>query len=102
MINVAKAAEIAVAAKIASFGIPAAERIFGFTARIYAIARKVVIPATISVLTVVPFSLSLNNFSKECSSSKILWNQIQIPESDSIINYNHLKQKLQVFIGILS
>ena len=42
---------------------PVAERIFGFTARIYAIVIKVVIPAAISVFTLVPRSLSLNIFS---------------------------------------
>ena len=72
MIIVANAAEIEVAAKIASLGIPEAERMLGFTARIYAIAKKVVMPATTSVLTLVPFSLSLNSFSKDCSSSKIV------------------------------
>ena len=68
MIIVANAAEIAVAAKIASDGMPAAERMPGFTARMYAIARNVVRPAMSSVLTVVPFSFSLNNFSIEFPS----------------------------------
>lgn len=39
---------------------PASLRILGFTARIYAIVIKVVIPAVISVFTLVLFSFSLN------------------------------------------
>ena len=43
--------------------IPVADRMLGFTASMYAIAMKVARPAINSVLTVVLFALSLNNFS---------------------------------------
>ena len=43
-------------------GMPATERMFGFTARMYAIVMNVVRPATSSVRTVVLFSSSLNSF----------------------------------------
>jgi hypothetical protein len=44
----------------ASFGIPASERIFGFTNMIYANAMNVVMPAMISVRTELFFSRILN------------------------------------------
>ena len=44
----------------ASFGIPASARILGWTAMIYDIVKKVVIPAIISRLMVVPCWLRLN------------------------------------------
>lgn len=53
----------AVASRTAVESIPAALRILGFTARMYAIVIKVVIPAMTSVLTVVLFAASLNVFS---------------------------------------
>ncbi len=53
----------AVASSTAFASIPEAERILGFTARIYAMVIKVVIPAITSVFTFVPFSFSLKNFS---------------------------------------
>jgi len=53
----------AVAVNTAPESIPAADRILGFTARIYAIVMNVVIPARISVFTSVLFSESLNIFS---------------------------------------
>ena len=74
--RVANAAEMAVAAKIACEGIPEADNILGLTASIYAIARNVVTPAITSVLTVVPFSLSLKSFSKGYSSLKIFYSII--------------------------
>ena len=43
-------------------GMPAAERMLGFTARMYAIVMNVVIPATTSVLTDVPCSSRPNSF----------------------------------------
>ena len=49
-----------VAIKTAVLSIPALERIFGFSARIYAMVINVVRPAIISVETFVLFSLSLN------------------------------------------
>ena len=49
--------------KTAPPSIPVALNIPGLTARIYAIVRNVVIPATTSVLTFVPFSVSLKNLS---------------------------------------
>jgi len=61
--RVPKKEAIAVAVNMAPLSIPAALRMFGFTARIYAIVIKVVIPAIISVFTSVPFSFSLKNFS---------------------------------------
>lgn len=57
------AAEMIVAKKTAWLGIPDKERIAGLTKMIYDIAKKVVIPATTSVETVVPCSLSLKKFS---------------------------------------
>lgn len=57
-------AEIAVAENTAPADIPSIPPKYdGFTARIYAIARNVVIPAIISVLTSVPCSFSLKSFS---------------------------------------
>ncbi len=53
----------AVAVKTAPLSMPAADRILGLTARMYAIVIKVVIPAMISVFTSVLCSLSLNSFS---------------------------------------
>ena len=61
MTSVAIADEMAVAVKTLLHTIPVpSARILGFRARMYAIARKVVIPATISRLTVEPRSLILN------------------------------------------
>ena len=56
-------ADRAVAIKTALASMPAAERMEGLTARIYAMVIKVVIPPSTSVLTVVWLSLSLNSFS---------------------------------------
>ena len=53
MQNVATADARAVAVKTDSLLIPACERMSGFTAKMYDIVKKVVIPATISVLIVV-------------------------------------------------
>ena len=69
MNRVATVAEIAVAVNTAAPSIPAADRMLGFTARIYTIDRNVVIPAIISVLVVVPCSLSLKNFSIKITPS---------------------------------
>ena len=52
-----------VARSTAVLSMPAAERMFGLTASIYAIVTKVVMPAAISVLTVVLFCFSLNSLS---------------------------------------
>jgi hypothetical protein len=46
---------------------PSSENIFALTMRIYAIAMKVVIPASTSVFTVEPCSLTLKNFSMSLS-----------------------------------
>ena len=54
---------IAVAINTACASIPDADKILGFTARMYAMVIKVVTPATTSVRTFVPFSFSLKNFS---------------------------------------
>jgi len=59
--NVPANAARAVAVNSAFLSIPAALKISGFTARIYAIVMKVVIPASISVLTVVLFPFRLKN-----------------------------------------
>ena len=63
MNSVPKNAETAVAVNTAAESIPAADRMFGLTARMYTIDRKVVTPAMTSVRTSVPFSLSLKYFS---------------------------------------
>ena len=55
----------AVAVNMAPVSIPVLPRMLGLTARIYAIVINVVIPAINSVFTLVPRSLSLNNFSIE-------------------------------------
>ena len=52
-----------VARRTAVLSMPVAERIFGFTASMYAIVINVVIPAAISVFTFVPRSFSSNIFS---------------------------------------
>ena len=52
-----------VAIRTAFAFIPASLRMLGLTARMYAIVIKVVIPAAISVFTVVLFSFNLKNFS---------------------------------------
>lgn len=62
------AAAIAVAVNTEAALNPALLSMSGLTAKIYAIAKNVVIPATISVRTVVLFALSLKN----CSINKIL------------------------------
>ena len=54
----------AVAVKTAPLSMPDASRIFGFTARMYAIVMNVVIPAITSVFTSVWFSLRWNNLSR--------------------------------------
>ncbi len=59
MIAVAMAELRAVAAKTELASMPAALKILGLTAKIYAIVIKVVIPAKTSVLIVEPFSLIL-------------------------------------------
>ena len=64
----------AVAIKTACASMPDAERMLGFTARMYAMVMKVVIPATTSVRTVVLFSLSLKNFSN--ISTSLFFNKI--------------------------
>lgn len=53
---VATAAARAVAIKTPWLFMPASPSMLGFTARMYAIARNVVIPAMTSVFTLVPFS----------------------------------------------
>ena len=52
-----------VARRTAVLSIPVVESTLGFTASMYAIVMNVVRPAASSVLTVVLFSFSLNNFS---------------------------------------
>ena len=54
----------AVAVKTAPLSMPDASRMFGFTARMYAIVMNVVIPAITSVFTSVWFSLRWNNLSR--------------------------------------
>ena len=49
-----------VATNIPPHGIPVSDNILGFTNIMYAIVKKVVTPAIISVLTFVPFSFNLN------------------------------------------
>ena len=56
-------AAMIVARKTAPHSIPVADSTDGLTEMIYAIAKKVVMPAVISVDTVVLFSFSLKNFS---------------------------------------
>ena len=63
MNSVAAAAEMAVAVNTAAGSIPAAERIDGFTARMYTIETKVITPPRTSLRIVVPRSFSLNTFS---------------------------------------
>src|SRR5450830_110758 len=65
MISVPIAAATQVATKTESFGIPASPRMDGLTKMMYAIVRKVVRPASSSVRTVVPLSLSLKNLSRK-------------------------------------
>lgn len=60
---------MAVAVNTAPASMPAALRIVGLTMRIYAIVINVVRPARISVLSVVLFSFSLNNFSSMLKNS---------------------------------
>ena len=64
MISVPMMEAMMVARNTAPHSIPVWLRMLGFTAMIYAIVKKVVRPAMISVETVVPLSLSLKNFSK--------------------------------------
>lgn len=54
---------MAVAVNTAPESMPVADRMFGLTARIYAIVMKVVIPARTSVLASVLFADSLKIFS---------------------------------------
>ncbi len=54
-----------VAVNTAPVSIPDAPRIFGLTARMYAIVMKVVSPAMTSVRTVVPASFSLKRCSRK-------------------------------------
>jgi hypothetical protein len=56
-------AATAVAKNTAFLSIPVTERIFGLRNRMYAMVMNVVIPASISVRTVVWFAFSLNSFS---------------------------------------
>ncbi len=60
MISVPSAAATQVATNTASFGMPASPRMVGLTKMMYAIVRKVVTPASISVRTSVWCSRSLN------------------------------------------
>ena len=63
-----------VAIRIASLSMPVpSPKMFGFTAKIYAIVINVVTPATTSVFTEVLFSLSLNNFSNIFLSYSFLY-----------------------------
>ena len=66
---VAIAAESAVAINTPCMSIPVSLNIAGFTINIYAIAKKIVIPAMISVFTSVLFSLNL----KKASNLDILY-----------------------------
>ena len=50
---------------------------FGLTARMYAIVMNVVTPAMISVLTVVPFSRSLNVFSISLLNFSIIFSPFE-------------------------
>ncbi|MCY1305339.1 hypothetical protein D9M68_811560 [compost metagenome] len=68
MISVPIAAATQVATKTASLGIPASPRIDGLTKMMYAIVRKVVMPARTSVRTSVWCSRSLNR-----RSSSVGW-----------------------------
>ena len=63
MTNVPMIDAMMVARKTAPHSMPDWERILGFTKRMYAMAKKVVKPAMISVRTFVPFSFSLKNLS---------------------------------------
>ena len=63
MQSVPSADESAVAVKTAPASMPAMPRMFGLTARMYAIVMNVVSPAIASVLTSVPRSFSLKNCS---------------------------------------
>ena len=63
MRNMAIAEASAVAVNTEPASIPVAPSTLGFTARIYAMVINVVSPAITSVLTSVPRSLSLKNFS---------------------------------------
>ena len=60
---------MAVASRTAVGSMPAALKILGFTARMYAMVMNVVIPATTSVLTLVPWVFSLKSFSSKMNQS---------------------------------
>src|SRR5699024_11540413 len=100
----------AVASNTAVASIPASLKILGFTANIYAIVINVVIPAIISVFTLVLFSFNLNNFSNIKSSFliSILPNRIIRKyilynfEKYSILPYKRLQYQLHSFLNILS
>lgn len=64
IISVPRAAPRAVATKTAPLSIPAAPKISEFTASMYAMVIKVVIPAVTSTLMELLFSRSLKTFSK--------------------------------------
>ena len=55
--------EMAVANNTPVVGIPVLDNSMGFIPKMYAMAKKVVIPPIISVLIVVPFSCNLKKFS---------------------------------------
>ena len=55
--------EIAVANNTPVVGIPVLDNSIGFIPKMYAMAKKVVMPPIISVLIVVPFSCNLKKFS---------------------------------------
>ena len=62
-------AAIAVANSASSKGIPATDNIAGFTSSMYAIVRKVVIPARISEPAVTPFALNPKVLSRILSTA---------------------------------
>ena len=66
-------AAIAVANSASSKGIPATDSIAGFTNRMYAIVRNVVIPARISPCMFVPFSSNLKKSAIFCSKLIFLY-----------------------------
>src|SRR5699024_10916488 len=102
----------AVASNTAVASIPASLKILGFTANIYAIVINVVIPAIISVFTLVLFSFNLNNFSNITSSFLISIPHNRIIrkyifyidnfEKYSILLRKRLQYQLHSFLNILS
>ena len=87
----------AVAIKIACGSIPDAERIDGFTARMYAIVINVVIPATTSVLTFVLFCLSLKTFSNILYVSPFFFLVFSHQNYFNALKYSCLENILQDF-----